>query len=178
MVEVFFAGQPLVEARMRHTLGLSYRSLGESKKAVEQLEKSYQLFLAHLGHAHPDTLLSMANLGQSYAAVDRRDEARAMFENLLPLQIANLGADDDKVHQTKTYLADAYQSLGRHADAIRLGEEVLLRDRTRNGLKHRQANDWKAVVVLSVGGPLRGLTNHEKCWQCIAPRMVSSTARR
>src|SRR5262245_43415464 len=54
-----FAAQPLVEARLRWTLGMSYLYLGEPRTAAEQFEASRTLYTRHRGPDDPQTLKSM-----------------------------------------------------------------------------------------------------------------------
>src|SRR5207237_5373111 len=57
-----FTDQPLIEARLRMTLGLSFWDLGEAKIAAEQFETARTLYTKQIGPDHPETLRSMNNL--------------------------------------------------------------------------------------------------------------------
>ena len=47
-----FADQPLIEAWLRITLGISYRNLREDRIASEQFEAARTLYTKHLGPDH------------------------------------------------------------------------------------------------------------------------------
>ena len=55
-VDQSFTDQPLIEARLRYTLGKSFAYLGEAERAVEQVEVARTLYSKHRGPDHPDTL--------------------------------------------------------------------------------------------------------------------------
>ena len=73
-VETSFPNQPLIEARLRMTLGIAFFNLGEAGKAAEQFQKARTLFSRYLGPDHPDTLRSMSNLANSYDDLGRHAE--------------------------------------------------------------------------------------------------------
>ena len=75
-----FANQPLIEARLRRTLGQSYLYLGEPRTAAEQFEASRALDARHRGPDDPETLRSMFGLANSYHALGRRAEALKLRE--------------------------------------------------------------------------------------------------
>ena len=108
-----FAAQPLVEARLRQTLGTSYYHLGDPAKAAEQYEASRALYARHRGPDDPDTLKSMDNLASSYDAVGRPAEALKLHEQALALMKAKLGPDHLHTLQTMNNLATSYYSMGR-----------------------------------------------------------------
>ena len=64
-----FPDQPLIEARLRLTLGASFAYLGEWRKAEEQYAAARALYLQHRGPDHPDTLMSMHNLAETTRAL-------------------------------------------------------------------------------------------------------------
>ena len=61
-VDQSFPNQPLIEARLRLTLGRSFYFLGDAQTAAEQEEAARTLYTRHRGPDHPDTLMSMNNL--------------------------------------------------------------------------------------------------------------------
>ncbi len=148
-----FAAQPLVEARLRQTLGTSYYHLGDPTKAAEQLEASRALYARHRGPDDPDTLKSMDNLASTYDAVGRRNEALKLHEQALGLLKANLGSDHLNTLQTMNNLATSYYNLGRHAEALKLQEETLALRKSKLGpdhpdtlaSMHNLANSYQAV---------------------------------
>src|SRR5262249_43924134 len=74
-VEKSFAKQPLIEARLRVTLGGLFWYLGEAKIAAEQYRAGSTLYSKHRGADHPDTLRSMQDLANAYHDLDRDADA-------------------------------------------------------------------------------------------------------
>ena len=107
-VETSFTNQPLIEARLRMTLGTSFWYLGEAGIAAEQFQKARALYTQHLGPDHPDTLRSMNNLANSYAALGRHAEALKLHEETLALQKAKLGPDHPDTLASMNNLANSY----------------------------------------------------------------------
>jgi uncharacterized membrane protein len=60
-VDSSFAKEPLIEARLRLTLGTSFWYLGDGASSVKQNERAQSLYAQHLGYDHPDTLRGMSN---------------------------------------------------------------------------------------------------------------------
>src|SRR5262249_55226093 len=92
-VEEAFPEHPLIEARLRMTLGTSFLYLDEVKIAVEQFEAARTLYTNHLEPDHPDTLESMHRLALGYNNDGRHEEALALQKETLALRKAKLGPD-------------------------------------------------------------------------------------
>ena len=86
-----FSDQPLIEARLRLTLGKSFLFLGEPEIAQQQYEASRAIYAKFRGPDHPDTLWSMANLAVSQAVLGHHAEALELREEILALRKAKLG---------------------------------------------------------------------------------------
>ncbi len=120
-----FSGQPLVEARLRRTLGLSFRYLGDEDIAARQFETARTLYAQKRGPDHADTLTAANNLANSYAALGRQAEALKLRQETLALRKAKLGPDHPDTLKSMNNLATSFDALGRHADALKLREETL-----------------------------------------------------
>jgi serine/threonine protein kinase len=136
VVATSFKDQPLIEARLRMTLGQSFYYLGEAQIAADQWEKARALRSQHLGPDHPDTLRSMNCLACSYADLGRRGEALELREQALVLMRAKLGASHPDTLRSMYQLANSYTVLGRHADALAIREETLALQRAKLGPDH------------------------------------------
>ena len=108
-----FRGQPLIEARLRQTLGGSFWYLGQYRIAKEQFETARALYAKFRGPDHRDTLKSMNNLATSYAALGRYAEALKLHEETLALRKATLGPDHPDTLTSMHNLANDYLHLGR-----------------------------------------------------------------
>ncbi|HKB41833.1 MAG TPA: serine/threonine-protein kinase, partial [Gemmataceae bacterium] len=135
-VEESFPNQPLLEARLRLTLGQSFWYLGEAKLAADQCQTAATLYSKHLGFDHPDTLRSMHNLARSYHDLGRYADALRLCQETLALRKAKLGPDHPDTLWSMSSLANTYAALGRHTDALKLRKETLALMKARLGPDH------------------------------------------
>jgi serine/threonine protein kinase len=131
-----FADQPLTEARLRRTLGLTFRYLGDEEVAARQFQAAHALYARDRGPDHPDTLASMNNLANSYHALGRLADALQLREETLALRRRKLGPNHPDTLGSMNNLATSYDALGRHADALRLREETLELRKAKLGPDH------------------------------------------
>jgi len=135
-VDQSFPNQPLIEARLRLTLGRSFYFLGDARTAAEQEEAARALYTRHRGPDHPDTLQSMHNLANSYAALGRHADALKLREETLALRRAKLGPSHSDTLASMHSLANSYEALGRLGDALKLREETLALRKAQLGPDH------------------------------------------
>ena len=120
-----FAGQPLVEARLRLTLGKTYWYLGEPKAAADQFKLARAIFTARHGPDHPDTLMTMNWLANSYTDMGRTADALKLNEETLYVRRRVLPADHLDTLMSMSNLANSYADSERPLDALKLDEETL-----------------------------------------------------
>ncbi|MFO0888642.1 MAG: tetratricopeptide repeat protein [Isosphaeraceae bacterium] len=135
-LESGFRDQPLVEARLRTTLGESFIFLGDLRMATGQFDRARSLRLQHLGPDHPDTLNSMEKLASSYADAGRQAEELKLREEVFALKKARLGPVHHDTLMSLSFLASTYGVAGRRAEALRLREEALALTKARLGPDH------------------------------------------
>jgi serine/threonine protein kinase len=135
-VEQSFQAQPLIEARLRMTLGATFWFLGEAQSALEQYRKALAIRTKHLGSDHPDTLRNMMSLANSYTHLGRYDDAVKLNEQTLAIQKAKLGPDHPQTLRNMKNLAGNYNYLGRYDDALKLGEQSLALLKAKLGPDH------------------------------------------
>jgi serine/threonine protein kinase/tetratricopeptide (TPR) repeat protein len=133
-----FADQPLIEARLRVTLGDSFRLLGEPRIAVEQYQKARAIYSARLGPDHPDTLMSMHGLASAWEGLGKYQEAFALRQETLKLRQQKLGPDHPDTLETMSSLAGSYSNLGRYEDALELDQKTLALRKAKLGADHPQ----------------------------------------
>jgi hypothetical protein len=92
-VDKSFIDQPLIEARLRMTLAISFAYLGKAEIAAEQCLAARTLYTKQLGPDHPHTLSSMNNLANFYEDLGRYTDALNLREETLTLRKAKLGPD-------------------------------------------------------------------------------------
>src|SRR5262249_23012854 len=135
-VDESFRDKPLVEARLRMTLGVSFLHLGELSIAAGQLDKARTIYTLHRGIDHPDTLTSMHRLGDCYRDLNRSQEAFRLFEEVVERRKAILGPDHIDTLLSMLGLAETYNSLGQPDKALRLAQAALKGHQEKLGPKH------------------------------------------
>jgi serine/threonine protein kinase len=124
-VEKSFTDQPLAEARLRLTMGISFWYLGDSKTAMKQFQAARELYTEQVGPDHPATLESMHNLANCYDDAGRTQEAIKLHEETLQLRKAKLGPDHPDTLQNMMSLGNSYAEAGRTQEALKLREQTL-----------------------------------------------------
>jgi tRNA A-37 threonylcarbamoyl transferase component Bud32/predicted secreted protein len=135
-VEKSFPSQPLIEARLRLTMGRSFNFLGDARTSAKQEAAARALYARHLGPDHPETLMSMNNLANSYEYLGLDAEALKLREETLALRKAKLGLDHPDTLWTMNNLANSYEHLGRYAEALKLREQSLALRKAKLGPDH------------------------------------------
>ena len=120
-----FDKQPLVEASIRQTIGMTYRDLGLYPEAQQQLETALSLRRRLLGEDHPDTLASMGDLAVLYRDQSKRAQAESILAKVLNVQRRVLGADRPETLESAHELAQLYEEEGKTALAEPLLTETL-----------------------------------------------------
>jgi tetratricopeptide (TPR) repeat protein len=133
-----FAGQPLVEANIRHTLATSYSNWGDLNSAVRQQERALELYRQELGPEHPYTIGAMNNLGGQLLMQGETKKALPLLEETVKLQQRILGLEDRRTLVSMNNLANALWQTKRVAEARKLYEEVLPLQRRIQGPDNRR----------------------------------------
>ena len=120
-----FAGQPLVEANIRHTLAETYYHWTELDVATRQQERALALYRQELGPEHPYTLGAMNNLGNQLRMQGKFERALALYDEVVKVQQRILGLEDRRTLGSMNNLANAFYSMKRFEDARKLYEETL-----------------------------------------------------
>lgn len=129
-----FVTQPVVEARIRMTIGKSFDYLGEVEIAAEQYMRCYELRMKHLGPQHNDTLLSLLALANMHATLGQHQEALKARELAYQLAQKHLGQAHHTTQMAMNNLAGSYDKFDRKPEALALREEVLKLARVHRGL--------------------------------------------
>jgi serine/threonine protein kinase/tetratricopeptide (TPR) repeat protein len=164
-VDQSFPNQPLIEARLRLTLGQSFSLLGDDRTAAEQAVAARALYARYRGPDHPETLNSMDNLAWCYYSLGRNAEALRLFEETLALRKAKLGPEHPDTLKSMNSLANCWFVLGRRADALKLNEETLALQKAKLGPDHPDTHwtmDSLAKSYLTLGRPADALNLFEK----------------
>ena len=117
-------GQPLVESRIRGTMGESYMALGLLPQAQDQLERSLQLREARLGGRAPETLQARYALGSLLVATGDTARAESMLRETLEIQREVLGPGHRDLRSTLTELAGLHYDAGDTETALSLYDQI------------------------------------------------------
>jgi tetratricopeptide (TPR) repeat protein/tRNA A-37 threonylcarbamoyl transferase component Bud32 len=120
-----FKGKPTVEASIRISLGMTYKYLGQTPEAIQQLSRAVELRTASLGSGDSNTLESRTALGEAYFDAGRDKDAIALLEPSLKLAERKLGQDNPVTISIRNDLAMSYSTVGRSSEAIALHEANL-----------------------------------------------------
>jgi len=82
-IEDSFGDQPLIAARLQHTIGVTYREIGLYERAEASLEAALDTRRTQLGAGHPDTLETVSELALTHREMGRADEAEAGIKEAL-----------------------------------------------------------------------------------------------
>jgi len=112
-----FGDQPVIDARLRGSIGETYRKLGRYERAEPQFKVALATCKRVLGDDHPDTLQSMRNLAILYWNQGRYADAEPLFLATLETKKRVLGDDHPGTLKSMNNLAILYNDQGRYADA-------------------------------------------------------------
>jgi eukaryotic-like serine/threonine-protein kinase len=132
-IEGKFDKQPLVEASIRRTIGITYVGLGIYPEAQLQLEKALELRRRVLGEENPDTLIAEQNLAQVYLDQGKFSKAEAHYDKTLETQRRVLGEQNPETLTTMFGLADVYRDEEKSAQAEPLFAGILKARRSALG---------------------------------------------
>jgi non-specific serine/threonine protein kinase/serine/threonine-protein kinase len=131
-----FDKQPVVEASIRYTMGITYKDLGLYDEAQGQLERALDLRRRELGENHVDTLTTAADLGLVLRRRGDSAKAEALLVSLLAASRRALGDAHPTTLQTMADLAGNYQDQGKFAEAEPLFVGALEARRRTQGSDH------------------------------------------
>jgi tetratricopeptide (TPR) repeat protein len=118
-----FAGEPLVEASIRNTLGVSYQYLGDHEKALAQYQRAIALRRKELGPEHQETAAAMDGLAIILLQMGKSAEAQKILEEVVAVKRRTLGPEDKRTLHAMTNLSIALAMQGLLEDAAKLVEE-------------------------------------------------------
>lgn len=142
-IESNFPDQPLVQAELLHTIGLTYYGIGETKLAISFAKRAHDLRKKHLGVSHMETLDSMKQHAVALELDGQLAEARAIFEETLRLQKESLEANHIETLNTETKLAVSYLQSGKRGQATEMLERTSAAIESQLGAEHRSTLNAK-----------------------------------
>jgi serine/threonine protein kinase/Tfp pilus assembly protein PilF len=120
-----FEQNPLVDASIRHTLGITYRNIGDYGPAEKHLKRAYKIRLEKLGKDKTKTLDTMNALAGLYFKQGQFGKAEELFNETVQGRKKILGLNNKDTLISMNDLAVLYFSQGRYKEAKSLYEEIL-----------------------------------------------------
>jgi eukaryotic-like serine/threonine-protein kinase len=146
-----FAGQPLVEAAIRQTIGGAYLELGLYPQARPHLERALELCRRARGDNDPDTLSAMRSLGYLHWADGKFVEAQSLIIPAVEGLRRVRGREHPDTLNAMAALAQLYLDQGANlAEAESLTaqvRDVFLRTHGASDLKTMDATNNLALVL-------------------------------
>ncbi len=135
-VDAAFPDQPEVEAALRNTLGMTYRSLGLVEEAEEQIREVVALRRSVLGMGHPETVKAMQNLAVICRDRGNFAEAEELLREVLDSTSSTLGEEHELVLAAMSSLSSVLHDQGRYEEAAQLIDRTLKVSRRVLGEDH------------------------------------------
>lgn len=120
-----FEQNPLVDASICHTLGITYRNIGDYGPAEKHLNRAYKIRLEKLGNDNTETLDTMNALAGLYWKQGQFGKAEELFNETVKGRKKILGLNNKDTLISMNGLAVLYFSQGRYQEAKSLYEEIL-----------------------------------------------------
>jgi tetratricopeptide (TPR) repeat protein len=124
-IEGKFDKQPLVEASIRQTIGMTYLALGIYPEAQRQLERTLELRRRVLGEDHPASLISLRNLATLDSHQGKFAQAEPLYKKVVEVQRRILGEQNPDTLLSMFDLGVTYDGEGKRAEAEPLFTKVL-----------------------------------------------------
>jgi tetratricopeptide (TPR) repeat protein len=112
-----FAGEPLVEAQIRSTLGDTYLQLGEYSAAEAQVKRALALRRNALGSEDDATVKMMGMLGLIHWRQNRLDDATPLVQDAFEISRRVRGADAAATLVYEMNLANLHRAKGHYKEA-------------------------------------------------------------
>jgi serine/threonine protein kinase/Tfp pilus assembly protein PilF len=134
------AGEPLVEAAVRDTLGQCFYLLGRPDLGRPHARRAFELRQRLLGDDHSATLDSVEHLSTTLKALGEPAAAESLARDALSRARARLGDDHAQTLRLLNTLAIVVQDRGRYPEA-----ETLLRDALERRRRTLGADDERTI---------------------------------
>jgi serine/threonine protein kinase/tetratricopeptide (TPR) repeat protein len=137
-LEERFGEQPLIEARLRSTVGNAYHALGEYEAAEEHLQRATKIRRERLGPEDPQTLAAMINLGNLYVSWVHPDSLEPLAREVVETGRRVFGPEDVQTLRGMYLLGVSCGQQGRKEEAAELYRACLETSRRVLGEDHPQ----------------------------------------
>ncbi len=131
-----FEKQPLIEATVRNSVSMAYRSLGRPDEALPHARRALETRRLLLGEDHPDTLASVDEVAVLLQAQGKWDEAEPLYRHTWERARRVLGEDDPLTLDVLANLGGLLQQQGKFTEAEPLQRDALAGHRRVRGNDH------------------------------------------
>ncbi len=128
-----FGSQPLVQASIRQTIGVTYYELSLYLEAQRQLVRALDLRRRILGEENLDTLQSKRSLAALFLKEGNYRDAEKIYGEIIKAQSRVLGNEHSDTLNSEKDLATLYLREGKYNDAVGLNRQLLSVERRRLG---------------------------------------------
>jgi eukaryotic-like serine/threonine-protein kinase len=136
-LDVQFANEPLVAARLHWVVGVAYRWQAAYDQAAAHLTRALVLRREQLGEMHPDVATTYGELGIVLKEKGDYAGAEAYIRRALAIEVPLLGEDHEDVGGNRYHLAVLLQARCEYAEAETLFRQALRIARKAHGEEHR-----------------------------------------
>jgi serine/threonine protein kinase len=134
--------QPAVEARLRLTIGRTFRSLGRADDAMPHLKRALELASGEWGDDSETARLALDHIGAILSDRGRFAEAEPLFRRQVELARSALGPESADTLYALNSLAVCLQSQDRFAEAEPIYRQVI------DGMRRTLGPDHEDLVVI------------------------------
>ena len=154
-----FKPQPLIEATLRHVIGITYRNLGEEAKSAEQLKRELELRREHDPGDDPQALIDAYNsLAVTLYKQGQHEHSRRLYETALTYSLEKFGKTHASTLKLQGNLAAAFEQLGLNEQAQERYRDTLSAMRQHLGDRHQ----YTLEVLANEASRLRGQNRLEE----------------
>ncbi|MCX5645256.1 MAG: protein kinase [Phycisphaerae bacterium] len=140
-----FKDAPLLEADVRHRLGRTYEAHAQYDRALQHLQRAWDIRRRELGSQDPLTMETMHRLAWALCCANRPREAEPLLLELVAESPRAFGEEDLRTISAKRMLAWNHMGLGEYGTAIRMFQEV------RSTARRALGNDSQLAVLAMTG---------------------------
>jgi serine/threonine protein kinase len=144
-----FESEPLIEASIRFTLGVTYNNLGKHEPAESNLKRAITLRSEIEGERDVETLLYMRELGWVYWHQGNFDQAESILKETVDGMHSIMSEVDPRLLEAISRLAWTYWNQGRFEEAERLQAQALETVQRKLGPEHPYAPNHMEGLALA-----------------------------
>jgi non-specific serine/threonine protein kinase/serine/threonine-protein kinase len=137
-IEAELAEEPLIAGRLNETIAETYSRLGLLPQGVQHARAAVEIRVEELGPDHPETILSMKELGWLYYRQGQLDEAEEIFLEAIHRARRALGEDHPAMLMSRNNLSLVYVGRNRLEEAEAIERDVFARWRRLKGEEHQE----------------------------------------